>query len=171
MDLITVLTDCVANDDFNTMKEMWSECSRVERREYIEEAQHRIELMAEEAPADIPITHHFGKGTYGRQCVIPKGTVCIGKVYHEGHVNVMMKGKLLLITETSCEIVEGINVGINKPNTKKFGLILEDTHWVTVMPRAEGVTDPDIILASHASDTHRDTTDGQLPEECGEWKS
>lgn len=156
MDLINIIEAYVGDEQLSVehLEVVWLEKSLKERRQLIENAQEIVQSLEVDAPADIPIKHHFGAGTYGRECTIPAGVVCVGKLYIEGQVNVMTRGRLLLITENSFEIVEGTHVGISTPNTKKFGYILEDTHWVTVMARDLDETDPDTILNSHTFDNH-----------------
>ena len=81
---------------------------------------------------DCPVTHHFGGGLYIREAFMPAGSVVIGHSHKKPTMNIMIKGKLLLITE------DGSKKELIAPQTfmgiagRKAAYIIEDTIWQNV---------------------------------------
>jgi hypothetical protein len=76
--------------------------------------------------------HYFADGLYGRELHIPAGTVLTGAIHKREHINIIIKGKIEVATESGSKIVEGPCVIVSPPGTKRVGIALEDTIWMTV---------------------------------------
>ena len=88
---------------------------------------------------DCILTHHFapvveeyGCGTYARELFIPKGTVLTGKIHKLPHLNILAKGKLVVLTEKGRETFKAPVTFVSPAGVKRAGYILEDTVWITV---------------------------------------
>lgn len=81
---------------------------------------------------EIEVKHHFSNGIYAREIFIPKGTLLTGKIHKHEHLNVISKGKIKVLTEQGAQIVEAPCTIISAPMTKRVGLALEDTVWITI---------------------------------------
>ncbi len=113
----------------DTSKEM-----EVQRRNGILQLQEQ--MMAYEDKLDIdkdfPLTHHFAPGVYGREILLPKNTVIIGKIHKHAHLNIISKGKVMVITEFGYEEFVGPYTFVSKPGTKRVVAAIEDTIWTTI---------------------------------------
>ena len=88
---------------------------------------------------DCVVTHHFspidekyGCCTYGREMLIPKGTLIIGKIHRHQHLNFIMKGKVSVATEFGKKYFEGPCIFVSEVGLKRAVYAEEDTIWVTV---------------------------------------
>lgn len=81
---------------------------------------------------DCPLTHLFAPGVYGRMIFIPAGQRIVGKIHRHAHLNFLMKGKVLVATETGPELLEGPLMMVSQAGTKRVVWTLEDTWWATV---------------------------------------
>jgi len=88
---------------------------------------------------DCVVTHHFspvdptyGCCTYGREMLIPKGTIIIGKIHRHQHLNFIMKGKVSVATEFGKKYFEAPCIFVSEVGLKRAVYAEEDTIWVTV---------------------------------------
>jgi hypothetical protein len=113
---------------------------------------------------DTLTTHHFAPGVYSRELFIPKGTVLIGKMHRHACTNVLLKGKIKVITEfEEGKILEAPLIWTSPPNTKRAGYAIEDTIWVNIHPNEDNEQDlvkledkfiiPENALESNKRDT------------------
>jgi len=81
---------------------------------------------------DCPVVHRFGPGIYIREVTIPAGTFSIGHYQKTTHLNVMLKGRVLMCNE------DGTQTELVAPQTfvcgpgRKIGHILEDMTWQNI---------------------------------------
>lgn len=81
---------------------------------------------------DIETTHHFADGLYGREILIPAGTVLTGKIHRGEHLNFLMKGDITVWTDDGMKRLKAPAIIKSSPGTKRVGYAHEDTIWVTV---------------------------------------
>ncbi|MGM0614764.1 MAG: SET domain-containing protein-lysine N-methyltransferase [Pseudomonadota bacterium] len=81
---------------------------------------------------EIPTQEHFINGMYGREIVIPAGTMITGRVYKEGYLDIMLSGDISIATPQGMKRVTGTNIMEAPPGRKRAGYAHEDTHWITV---------------------------------------
>jgi quercetin dioxygenase-like cupin family protein len=63
---------------------------------------------------------------------IPKDTLIVGKIHKHSHLNVILKGKILVTTEFGKEYFEAPHVFVSEVGTKRAVRSVEDTVWLTV---------------------------------------
>jgi hypothetical protein len=80
-----------------------------------------------------PLTHTFADGMYVREIFLPKGTVLTGKIHKHAHPNFLLRGEVLVVTESGGrEHLKAPLSLISQPGTKRAIVALEDTVWVTI---------------------------------------
>jgi hypothetical protein len=87
----------------------------------------------------LKLTHHFtsinekyGCGLYARELFIPKGSVIIGKIHRQHHLNIVLKGKISVVTEAGKKYFEAPCIFDAPPGGQKVGYAEEDTIWVNI---------------------------------------
>lgn len=78
-----------------------------------------------------PLEHRFADGVYAREMLIPAGHLIIGKIHKFGHLNVITKGLVSVLTEFGVETLKAPTTFISKPGTKRAVFAHEDTVWTT----------------------------------------
>ncbi len=84
------------------------------------------------AEPDMPLTHHFAPGVYGREIFIPADCVVVGKIHKHAHLNMLMQGHVTVKTEAGIEDFHAPMVMVSKAGTKRALYTHTDTIWVTV---------------------------------------
>ncbi len=97
----------------------------------------RENLPILDIPKDCPVTHHFSEGSYGREMLIPKGTIIIGKIHRHAHLNVLMQGEVTASTDEGMKRMKAPLVFSSKPGTQRCVYAHEDTRWLTVHVTSE----------------------------------
>lgn len=92
---------------------------------------------------DLPVTHHFAPGVYARELFIPEGTLLTGKIHKFAHLNILLKGHILVSNMGESKELEAPLVFVSPPSTKRAGYALEDSLWLTIHPTEK--TDLDLI--------------------------
>lgn len=82
--------------------------------------------------AECPVTHRFTNGIYLREIFMPKGTRIIGKIHATEHFNVLLTGKVTVITAEGSEYIEAPYTFISKAGVQKVVVIHEDCQWQTL---------------------------------------
>lgn len=82
--------------------------------------------------ADCPVTHRFSQGLYLREIFMPKGTRIIGKIHATEHFNVLLTGKVTVITAEGREEITAPHTFISKAGVQKVVIIHEDCQWQTL---------------------------------------
>lgn len=88
--------------------------------------------LAELPQADVPVTHHYAKGVYGREMFIPKGTIIFGKIHRYETLNILVKGDITVVTETGRKRITPPFVAVSPPGTKRGGYAHEDSIWLCI---------------------------------------
>ncbi len=79
-----------------------------------------------------PLTHRFADNVYAREILLPAGTIVIGKIHRHGHLNIITKGHVSVLTEDGVEEFRAPLTFISKPGTKRVVYAHEDTVWTTI---------------------------------------
>ena len=78
------------------------------------------------------VIHRFAPGIYIREVFIPAGTFAIGHKQRFDHLNVFLKGKVLIVKEDrSTELLTAPMSFTGRPG-RKVGYILEDMYWQNI---------------------------------------
>lgn len=81
---------------------------------------------------DFPLRHHFAPGAYGREIFMPARSLVVGKIHKHAHLNMIMKGRVSVVTEDGTIEYQAPIVLVSKAGTKRVVLVHEDTIWVTI---------------------------------------
>jgi hypothetical protein len=95
-----------------------------------------LEVFGGVEPADCPVTHHFGPGVYIRECFMPAGTLVVGHAHRQASLNVMLKGRMVLLIEGAVTVVEAPYMTISPPG-RKAAYVLEDAVWQNIFATEE----------------------------------
>jgi len=80
---------------------------------------------------DIDVVHYHAKGLYGRQILIPAGTICTGKMHKDHTLNVCV-GDIEVLTSKGMKRLRGWNVFVTEPGIKKCAFTYADTVFLNV---------------------------------------
>jgi hypothetical protein len=84
------------------------------------------------APEDCPFRHIFAPGSYARELTIPKGTLVIGKIHRQAHLNIVSAGRIRVMTENGVVEISAPHIFVSEPGIKRVGYAVEETVWTTV---------------------------------------
>lgn len=101
----------------------------LERRDKITQL---VEHMKELPQADCPAKHHFAPNCYIREIFIPKDTYLIGKIHATEHFNIVVKGRVTVITAEGAEHFEAPHTFVSLAGIQKLIYTHEDCVWQTV---------------------------------------
>jgi len=103
-------------------------------------------IMLSMPQVEIPITHTFADGMYARTAFIKKGTAMTGAIHLQETLQIMVSGRVSVATDREdARELSGFNIMVSPPGTKRAGVALEDTIWVTIIRTDE--TNPEAIVA------------------------
>ncbi len=97
-------------------------------RERILFLQAEMEKMPQAMP---PVKHYFAPGLYGREMLLPKGLLIIGKIHKHAHLNTILYGHVTVYTEFGESELRGPLTFTSEVGTKRVVLAHEDTLWTT----------------------------------------
>jgi len=110
-------------------------------------------VTGKDLDAFAPLNHYFCKGNYAREIFIQKDTCMIGKIHKHEHINVISKGKCVVVTEDGKETLEAPLTFISKAGIKRAVYAIEDTVWTTIHPTEQTDVDSveeEVIAKSYA---------------------
>ena len=90
------------------------------------------EILLQVPQMEIIPRHVFADGLYGREILIPAGTILTGKVHRHADLNFVLYGEIDVITENGPRRVVGPCWFAGKAGAKQIGHAHTDTLWVTV---------------------------------------
>lgn len=90
------------------------------------------QAIAEMPQAEMPVSHYFADGLYGRRLHIPAGCVLTGAIHVREHINVLIKGTITVMTEEGPQTITAPFVMVSPPGTKRAGYAHNDCEWLTV---------------------------------------
>jgi hypothetical protein len=106
--------------------------SLVSHRDKIQELEKV--MLAECEQVELKTTHYFAHGSYVRELFIPKGVTLTGKIHRHSCINVISKGRILVVTGEDEYEISAPHTFVSGPGVKKAGHALEDTIWINVHP-------------------------------------
>lgn len=110
-----------------------------------------------------PLKHQFADNVYAREMTIPADSIIIGKIHRFGHLNVISRGHVSVLTEFGVEELRGPCTFISKPGTKRVVYAHEETVWTTFHGTKH--TDPDKVEADIICKTFAEFDHLQLLED------
>jgi len=90
---------------------------------------------------ELKVKHHFSPGVYVRELFIPAGVMLTGKIHKTEHLNIISQGTIKIIDPESEYEVSAPTTILSKPGTKRVGLAITDTVWMTVHENKSNTTD------------------------------
>ena len=107
--------------------------AKQEMRETILKFEDALSKLPDEEGVVLEKTvHHFAPGVYAREMTIYAGTVLTGKIHKTEHLNIISKGKIVVVSPEGRKIIEAPHTMVSKPGIKRVGYALEDTVWTTI---------------------------------------
>ena len=95
---------------------------------------------------ELPLKHSFAPGVYAREMEIPAGTLLIGKIHKHRHHNFLMKGSIIVLTETNgVELLQAPLMIDSEEGTQRIGYAVTDTIWTTIHENKDNSEDLDVI--------------------------
>lgn len=118
-------------------------------------------------PIEIETRHHFAKGLYAREIVIPSGAMISGKIHKTEHLNIVAAGKVHIVTEDFNKVIEAPATLVAFPGVKKILRAYENTVFITV--HATDITDIETIEREFVTDSYLEieASSPQLIKESG----
>lgn len=80
---------------------------------------------------DFPVKHFRAPGMIGRQMLIPKDSIIVGKIHKHAHLNQISFGHVRVETEFGPMEIKGPHTFTSEPGTKRVVVALADTLWTT----------------------------------------
>src|SRR5690606_35015699 len=93
---------------------------------------------------ELPYKHYFSKGVYTREMHAPKGTLILGRIHKHETVNILVKGKILILSEEGYKELEAPATFVSAPGIQKLGYAVEDVIFMNAF--ATDKTDPEQAL-------------------------
>lgn len=104
-----------------------------------------------------PIKEYFSNGVYAREMTIGKGTMITGRIYKDKNLNILSKGKCLIISIDGVMEVEAPFTYVASRGSKRLFYFKEDSVWTTILGTHE--TDYDKIVKEFNVDNYDDMED------------
>jgi hypothetical protein len=108
--------------------------SKVELRHWIKSLE---DYMAKLPQLEIPVRHFYAHKVYGREILIEKGSVIIGKIHKHQTMNVISSGEVSVLSVDGYIKVKAPFTFISSPGAKRVIFAHEDTIWTTFHGTAE----------------------------------
>lgn len=91
-----------------------------------------LEDKLKDAPQiEIPLTHYFSKGVYGREINFDKGSLLVGKIHKHQTMNVISKGEVSVISVDGVIRAKAPFTFVSSPGAKRVIFAHEDSTWTT----------------------------------------
>lgn len=95
------------------------------------------ELMLQMPQVECPVVHRFGPGVYIREVTVPAGTLVIGHRQRCEQMNVMLKGKVTVVTDDGeLKTLIAPTCFVGKPG-RKIGYVHEEMVWQNIYATTE----------------------------------
>lgn len=90
---------------------------------------------------DHQTTHVFAPGIYWREVEIPAGALVLGHQHKTEHLNVMLSGRVRVLSDGQVIELTAPQVFASKPGTRKLVYAVEPTRWANVHANPTDETD------------------------------
>ena len=91
---------------------------------------------------ELKVKHHFSKGVYARELIIPAGVTLVGEIHKFENLNILSQGSMLVTTENSIERVDAPFTVVSPAGTKRIAHTLTECIWTTI----HGTEEKDVDL-------------------------
>jgi hypothetical protein len=89
-----------------------------------------IETVLKDLPQlEIKINHHFGKGVYAREMIMPKHSIVVGKIHKYENLNCLSKGMVTVVSTDGVVKLEAPCTFVASPGVKRILFAHTDVVW------------------------------------------
>ncbi len=99
-------------------------------------------IMKAMPQVELKVKHHFSKGVYARELVIPAGVTLVGEIHKFENLNILSQGSMLVTTESGIERVNAPFTVVSPAGTKRIAHTLSECIWTTI----HGTDEKDVDL-------------------------
>lgn len=113
--------------------------------------------MLQMQQVECSVVHHFGPGVCIREVFMPAGTLAIGHKQKFDHLNVMLRGKVMVANDDGTTQILTAPVIFTGKAGRKIGYVMEDMVWQNIYPT--NIKDADAVEAffvEKSDDWHND---------------
>lgn len=113
--------------------------TRQERRELIHNLARSIDsiIAGGEARVTGEPLEVFCNGTYTRTITLPVGTCAVGEIHKQDHINILSKGKVVVVTMDGTKIIDAPHQWVGQAGVKRACQVLEEAVWTTIHATTE----------------------------------
>jgi hypothetical protein len=91
------------------------------------------EAMLKQMPqAELKVKHHFSKGVYARELIIPADVTLVGEIHKFENLNILSQGSMLVSTEQGVIQVDAPFTVVSPPGTKRIAYTITECVWTTI---------------------------------------
>lgn len=110
------------------------------------ESMHKLEdQMLAEWPVifgDDTAKHYFCKDMYGRECLLPKGTLTVSRMHKKEFFLILLSGEVTITTPEGNVHVKAPWMTMTVPGTKRVLYAHEDSIFIAFFPNPDNINDP-----------------------------
>lgn len=140
---------------------------RIAARAAIERLEVETSKITNVKPSEMPVKtvssdkhSEFGAHMTARTTSAPAGAVVVGAVHKYPTLNVLLRGKVLMVSEHGRRMLVAPCMYTQEANVKKVGLVLEDCELTNVVLMPEAYSDPEqaeqAVRAFHTAPKYSD---------------
>lgn len=127
----------------------------VANRARFERLEDALKKLPQVDNSDLSLKEYISGGMYCREITIPKGTLITGRIYKFDHIEIMIRGRIdILSADGGLKHYDGYNVIEALAGKRQAGYAYEDTVWLTVN-RVPNI-DTELMLAHTSVVTHEE---------------
>jgi hypothetical protein len=108
--------------DFNKAKDL----TKPELRKAISAFEEELKKLPQ---VELPTKHYFSKGVYGREIVMPKGILVIGKIHKFNTMNVISSGEVSVLSIDGVKRFKAPYTFVSSPGAKRVIYAHDDVTW------------------------------------------
>lgn len=99
----------------------------------------------------------FGAHLYGRELSLSAGSVAVGKIHKHPAINILLKGKLYIVSENGKKLITAPCIYASEPGVKRVAYAIEDCVWANViMTKHDSEEKLDLIEQDHIAQSYED---------------
>ena len=102
------------------------------KRDFHEKVDELQETLLGMVQAESKLHHEFAHGLYARQLFIPAGSAYVGKIHRFSHFRIVLKGRLLIVTDTGRYECQAPHFMITTAGTRRVGYAFTDSVIMTI---------------------------------------
>lgn len=82
-------------------------------------------------PAEDNLHEVFCNGIYSREITLEKGTLAVGEIHKQDHVNILSKGHVVVFTDDGIQEIVAPHRWLGTAGVKRATFVIEDAVWTT----------------------------------------